>query len=227
VTVGGLDPRAARRAKRFGLVPQSPALLPWRTVRDNVTLLDEVNRRSDGSRTRVDVSALIDAVGLAGFERARPAELSGGMQQRVALARAFALGAPVLLMDEPFAALDEITREGMRFLLASVWGRTPTGADPTGAPDAAGAGSGTDTLAVNRTVLFVTHAIPEAVILSDRVVVLSGRPGRVIAEEVITLDRPRTAATEDRIEFLHHTRAVRAALERAHEGARRPWTRSG
>ena len=123
VAVGGRSPAAARRAKQFGLVPQTPALLPWRTVRDNITLLNELNRRAASGREPATSRAdhLIDVVGLRGFERARPAELSGGMQQRVSLARAFALGAPVLLMDEPFAALDEITRQGMRFLLADIW----------------------------------------------------------------------------------------------------------
>jgi NitT/TauT family transport system ATP-binding protein len=233
VTVGGLDPRAARRAKRFGLVPQTPALLPWRTVRDNVTLLGEVNRRvrgpapGAGAAAEEAVDALIEAVGLRGFERARPPELSGGMQQRVALARAFALGAPVLLMDEPFAALDEITRETMRFLLAEIWGRSTASASAgVGRVGGAGHGRGPDPAGGSRTVLFVTHTIPEAVILSDRVVVLSARPGRVTLEETITLERPRTAAMEDSIEFLDHTRAVRAALARAHEEAPRPWARS-
>jgi NitT/TauT family transport system ATP-binding protein len=169
-------------------------------VAENITLLGEVNRRSGaaGGPGRAGVEALIDAVGLRGFERARPAELSGGMQQRVALARAFALGAPVLLMDEPFAALDEITREDMRFLLAEVWSR-------------ATASGG------RRTVIFVTHSIEEAVMLADRVVVLSGRPGTVIDEERIALPRPRHPDLADTPAFLQHTRAVRAALQRAHQ----------
>jgi NitT/TauT family transport system ATP-binding protein len=212
LSVGHVTPVEARRAKHFGLVPQSPALLPWRTVRDNITLLGELNRRTGagGSRRRIEKSSetLIDLVGLRGFERARPAELSGGMQQRVALARAFALGAPVLLMDEPFAALDEITREGMRFLLADIWAQATAGGGP-------------------RTVLFVTHALEEAVILSDRVVVLSARPGRVISSEQIDLPRPRLASFEDTPEFHRHTRAIRSALKAAHEGGRRPWTLRG
>ena len=170
---------------------------------DNITLLGEVNRRAGGTAGGAAVQALIDAVGLGGFERARPAELSGGMQQRVALARAFALGAPALLMDEPFAALDEITREDMRFLLSEVW-------------------SGTTASGGRRTVVFVTHSIEEAVILSDRVVVLSGRPGTVIDEERIDLPRPRTAATADTAGFIRHTRAVRDALQRAHHRDRQP-----
>jgi NitT/TauT family transport system ATP-binding protein len=205
VTVNGLQPRDARRAKRFGLVPQSPALLPWRTVRDNITLLAEVNRHDGRTPSAEITDRLIDAVGLRGFERARPSELSGGMQQRVALARAFALGAPVLLMDEPFAALDEITRQDMRFLLGEVWAGPSIGAE-------------------RRTVLFVTHSIEEAVILSDRVVVLSARPGRVVGEERVSLGRHRTVEMEDSQAFIQHTRAVRALLQEAHGPTRRTRT---
>lgn len=234
VSVGGRSPEAARHDKQFGLVPQTPALLPWRTVLDNITLLDELNRRAGaGPRDAEVADRLVDLVGLRGFERARPAELSGGMQQRVSLARAFALGAPVLLMDEPFAALDEITREGMRFLLSDIWAQTPgpagrsgdDGGDGTGAGRAegsAGQGSGG-----GRTVLFVTHAIEEAVILADRVVILSARPGRVVGDEEVDLPRPRVAAMEDSPEFHRRARAVRLALKTAHEGARRPWTLRG
>jgi NitT/TauT family transport system ATP-binding protein len=140
---------------------------------------------------------LIEAVGLAGFETALPHELSGGMQQRVALARAFALGAPVLLMDEPFAALDEMTRDEMRYLLLSIWegGRADDGSRP-------------------RTVVFVTHSLEEAVLLADRVVVLSSRPGGVVDDIPITLERPRSTVLEDSDRFVEHTRMVRAALRR-------------
>ncbi|MPY95437.1 MAG: ATP-binding cassette domain-containing protein, partial [Acidimicrobiia bacterium] len=201
VRVGGLSAEAARRAKRFGLVPQSPALLPWRTAEANINLLREVNRRHDRGLAPVEAKGLVDLVGLRGFERARPAELSGGMQQRVALARAFALGAPILLMDEPFAALDEMTREDMRFLLARTWAGTSD--QPFG----------------QRTVLFVTHSIEEAVILADRVVVLSPRPGHVVADEAITLARPRAHFLEDSRAFLDHVRRVRAALRAGQPGA--------
>ena len=239
VTIGGRSPAAARRDKQFGLVPQTPALLPWRTVLGNITLLNELNRRAgataadgsaaDSSAAAADSTAaraadstladrLVDLVGLRGFERARPAELSGGMQQRVSLARAFALGAPVLLMDEPFAALDEITREGMRFLLADIWAQ---------APGPGGGATGVDGRGGGRTVLFVTHAIEEAVILADRVVILSARPGRVVGDEVVDLPRPRVAAMEDSPEFHRRARAVRLALKAAHEGGRRPWTLPG
>ena len=147
VTIAGGTAAEARQGKQFGLVPQRPALLPWRTVRQNVRLLTQVNRGAEDHATlRPDeTEALLDEVGLGDFLDAYPSELSGGMQQRVNLVRAFALGAPILLMDEPFAALDELTREDMRFLLLRLWERT--------AP----------------TVVFVTHHIPEAVLLSDRV----------------------------------------------------------
>lgn len=172
VTVGGAEPSAARRSKRVAMVPQAPALLPWRTVRANARLLLDVNRRHnpDGSPDPVE---LLRDVGLGDFLDAYPRELSGGMQQRVALVRAFALGAPLLLLDEPFAALDEITRTDMRHLLARLCDRVDT------------------------SVLFVTHSIPESVFLSDRVVVLSQRPGRIVGIEPVALPRPRRPELED------------------------------
>ena len=190
VTIGRCTPDEARREKHFGFVPQSPALLPWRSVLDNVTLLGEVNRRKTRRHEHQppDPRQLLADVGLAGFENARPAELSGGMQQRVALARAVALGAPVLLMDEPFAALDEITRAEMRYLLLDLWERT------------------------GATCVFVTHSIDEAVILSDRVVVFAPRPGRVTSIETIDLPRPRSTEIEDQPEFHAHVSRIRHSL---------------
>ena len=155
VLIDGASPHEARVAKRIGFVPQSPALLPWRTVARNARLLLEVNRDASGAPTR-STDELLGAVGLAEFAGAYPHELSGGMRQRVALVRAMALGAPLLLMDEPFAALDEITRADMRHLLAGLCEQMAT------------------------TVVFVTHSVSEAVYLSDRVVVLSTRPGRIV-----------------------------------------------
>jgi NitT/TauT family transport system ATP-binding protein len=192
VTIGTCTPDQARREKHFGFMPQTPALLPWRTVLDNVTLLGELNRRrrTDASP---DHHALLSEVGLADFANAHPAELSGGMQQRVALARAVALRAPVLLMDEPFAALDEITRADMRYLLLDVWERT------------------------GATCVFVTHSIDEAVTLSDRVAILAPRPGRVVRVESIDLDRPRRRGVEDLPAFHAHVSSIRHTL---HEGAR-------
>ncbi len=206
VSIAGLSSLEARRTKWFGLVPQTPALLPWRDVRGNIGLLGELNRHGgrapgDGHLIPVDVDTLIATVGLHGFESALPHELSGGMQQRVALARAFALGAPVLLMDEPFASLDELTREEMRFLLLSIWEKRPR---PAADPSTDGGRA--------RTVLFVTHSLEEAVLLADRVLVLSARPGRIIADLAIDLPRPRVAAQADTDEFVRHTREVRAAL---------------
>jgi NitT/TauT family transport system ATP-binding protein len=189
VTVAGEHPDRARRAKHFGFVPQTPALLPWRTVADNVRLLTEVNRR--GNRPplrRHQTDELLAEVGLSGFRNAYPSELSGGMQQRVALVRAFALDAPVLLMDEPFAALDEITREEMRLLLLRLW-------EHSGA-----------------TVLFVTHSVPEATFLSDRVVVMAPRPGRVVDVLPVALPRPRTPDLLDDASFLAAVARVRRSL---------------
>jgi NitT/TauT family transport system ATP-binding protein len=188
VRIDGRPATDCRAAKTFALAPQQPALLPWRTVRENARLLLDVNPKAD----EIDhVDSLLAEVGLADAADAYPHQLSGGMQQRVALVRAFALGAPVLLLDEPFAALDELTRSEMRHLLARLW------------------------TAHQATALFVTHSIAEAVLLADRVVVLSGSPGRVLAEVPISLPRPRTDALEDTDEFDHHVRELRAILRGA------------
>jgi NitT/TauT family transport system ATP-binding protein len=197
VTVDGTSPHAARRAKRIGFVPQSPALLPWRSVGANARLLLDLNRRPRSGTPatgRPDVTELLAEVGLDGFVDAYPHELSGGMQQRVALVRAMALGAPLLLMDEPFAALDEITRADMRHLLARLCEQLAT------------------------TVLFVTHSIAESVFLSDRVVVLSSRPGRIVGIEPISLPRPRHPELEDDPAFFAVETRLRGLL---HEGAGR------
>lgn len=187
ITVDGASPHAARAAKQVGFVPQAPALLPWRTVAANARLLLDVNKRA-GRASAADPIELLHEVGLAEFADAFPHELSGGMQQRVALVRAMALGAPLLLMDEPFAALDEITRADMRHLLARLCERVAT------------------------TVLFVTHSIAESVFLSDRVVVLSSRPGRVVGIEPIALPRPRHPELEDDPAFFAVETRLRALL---------------
>jgi NitT/TauT family transport system ATP-binding protein len=195
VEVAGQLPTTARKAKQYGLVPQTPALMPWATVERNVRFLASLdsNRRSDASSlSDRDIDDLIDTVGLANFRSAYPHELSGGMQQRVSLVRGFALGAPMLLMDEPFAALDEITRAEMRYLLLDLWQRTGT------------------------TVVFVTHSITEAVILSDRVVMMAARPGRIAAVEPISLARPRLPEMEDAPEFHEHVRVLRDHLQDHH-----------
>ena len=149
-----------------GFVFQSDSLLPWRTVADNIGFGLELQRR-DRAAARRAVSELVRLVGLEGFERYYPHQLSGGMRQRVNLARALAIDPAVLLMDEPFAALDAQTRELMQAELLRIWN------------------------AARKTVLFVTHQIDEAVFLSDRVVVMARRPGRIIADITIELPRPR------------------------------------
>ena len=173
VTVGGTPPRNLRHAGRSGLVFQQANLMPWLKVTDNIDLLrDLVARRGDAARVAgTSVEELIQVVGLAGFETKYPHQLSGGMQQRVALARALALDPAVLLMDEPFAALDEITRDRMAFELMRLWHH------------------------YRKTVLFVTHSLAEAVFLSDRVVLMSARPGRIHQTFEIDLPRPRDRET--------------------------------
>ena len=193
VAIGEESPAMARKGKRFGFVPQTPALLPWRAVVDNVTFLTELNASGAEQRPMADseIEQLIDTAGLRQFARRFPSELSGGMQQRVSLIRGFALGAPVLLMDEPFSALDEITRADMRYLLLNLWQQWTS------------------------TVVFVTHSITEAVVLSDRVFVMASRPGRITHVEHIDLPRPRDQAVEDSEAFVTHLRNIRRAL---HEG---------
>ncbi|MEX1022655.1 MAG: ABC transporter ATP-binding protein [Dehalococcoidia bacterium] len=181
----GGTPRQAQRAHAFGLVAQEPGLLPWRSVEANVRLPLEI------AGARADVPALLGRVGIAGFERYRPGELSGGMRQRVALARALAHGPRLLLMDEPFGALDELSREAMRVELLRLWE------------------------AERITVIFVTHAVREAALLSDRVVVMSPRPGRIVADIRVDLPRPRPEAAEDSPAFLDVVARVRAALRSA------------
>ena len=193
VLVAGADPAEARTHKRIAVVPQVPALLPWRTVEANARLLLDVNRGRNPTGAP-DARELLRDVGLGEFLGAYPRELSGGMQQRVALVRAFALGAPILLLDEPFAALDEITRAEMRHLLARLCERIDT------------------------TVVFVTHSLAESVFLSDRVVVLSDRPGVIVGIVDVDLERPRRPELEDDPEFFTIETRLRHLL---HDGIRR------
>lgn len=195
VRVLGTTPEAAARAKRIGFAPQSPALLPWATVLANVSLPLRVNRAAGGGRSRRPLDVLA-SVGLAEAADRRPGELSGGMAQRVAMARALVTDPDVLVMDEPFAALDELTRESLRDVVLGLWaGRT--------------------------TVLWVTHSVGEAVYLSDRVVVLSARPGRVVADVPVDLPRPRRPELAHDPAWAAAEDAVRAALQASWQGPRR------
>jgi NitT/TauT family transport system ATP-binding protein len=202
VTVAGRAPSAAAADKLVGVVPQEPALLAWRSVRANATLLTEVGRRATGSGRAVpEVDELLAAVGLAHAANMRPHQLSGGMRQRVALVRALMLGAPLLLMDEPFAALDEITRTGLRALLR----RLRSGGAVAGA-----------------TVLFTTHSLAEAVLLGDRVVVM-GPGGRVVGDHRVSLgdltsDALDQADIEDDPRFVSEVATIRRLLHAATRG---------
>lgn len=190
IVVNGKSPRQARLDHEYGIVFQAPVLFDWRLVRHNVELPLEVIGVDPARRAR-RAEALLDLVGLAEFGDAYPWQLSGGMQQRVAIARALAPAPAILLMDEPFSALDEMTREQMQQELLRVWERT------------------------GATVLFVTHSIAEAVFISDRVVVLSPRPGRVVADVLIDLPRPRDAQLRDDQHFFALTTRVRQLLRSA------------
>jgi NitT/TauT family transport system ATP-binding protein len=170
-----------------GMVFQTAALPPWRRILDNVLLPIEVldlPRRDYEEKAR----ALLAMSGLAGFERKLPSELSGGMQQRVSICRALIHDPSLLLMDEPFGALDALTREVMQAELQRIW------------------------LETHKTVLFVTHSIDEAVLLSDRVVVMSARPGRVARELDIDLPRPRTASVRSLPRFQDYAQELRRLL---------------
>jgi NitT/TauT family transport system ATP-binding protein len=189
VLIDSRPPRDAQREKQIGFVFQDPSLLAWRSVIENVRLPLQVNRRKDGAK---DPERVVELVGLADFRRFYPHQLSGGMQQRVALARSFVTSPSVLLMDEPFGALDEITRSAMRFELLRVWRSEAAGDDCT--------------------VVFVTHSIAEAVLLSDRVIVMSPQPGRIAASLQIDLPRPRDEALEETPEFTDYARRLRGLL---------------
>ena len=187
VTIGGQTPSDAQAKKELGYVFQDPSLMPWRTAEDNIRLPLHVNRAMNKD-SAPPVEELLTLVGLERFGHYYPSQLSGGMQQRVALARALAFGPSLLLMDEPFGALDEITRETMRYELMRIWNSD------------------------KKTVVFVTHSIAEAVTLSDRVVVLSGQPGRVKGVVDIELPRPRTADMESNRSFVDYANDLRKLL---------------
>lgn len=187
VTVKGKTPHQARLDRDYGIVFQTPVLYEWRSVLRNVELPLEVMGRP---RAEWDgrAEAMLQLVGLQAFRGHYPWQLSGGMQQRVAIARALVFNPSILLMDEPFGALDELTRERLNLELLSIWSQT------------------------SATVLFVTHSISEAVFLSSRVMVMSPRPGRIDRTVVIDLPRPRTAQTRASPRFFELVTAVREGL---------------
>jgi NitT/TauT family transport system ATP-binding protein len=174
----------------IGIVFQSPLLMAWRSVLQNVLLQIEI-RDLRVADYRAAARDLIRLVGLDGFEDAHPHQLSGGMQQRVGLCRALIHDPDLLIMDEPFGALDAMTRELMNAELQRIW------------------------IERRKTVLFITHSISEAVFLADRVLVMSPRPGRLVGEIVVDLPRPRTVATTELPDFVHFTREVRRRLNTA------------
>jgi NitT/TauT family transport system ATP-binding protein len=188
VAVFGGDAHAAREQRAFGFVFQTPLLFPWRTSLENVALMLEVQGLGRAER-RERARRYLELVGLTGFEAHRPSELSGGMQQRVAIARALSFDPRILLMDEPFGALDAITRDRMGFELLRIWRRT------------------------GKTVVLVTHSISEAVLLSDVVITMTPRPGRVRAAHRISLARPRTQETRLSSGFIEYTRVLLKELE--------------
>jgi NitT/TauT family transport system ATP-binding protein len=188
IEVRGGPPTRARLAREFGFVFQHPGLLLWRDALANVSLPLEVGAWGQRHVAPHRPEALLELVGLKGFEQAYPRQLSGGMQQRVAIARALVTGPPILLMDEPFGALDEITRDHLNQELLRIWAATGT------------------------TIIFVTHSIAEAVYLSNRVFVFAPRPGRVMQEVRIDLPSPRDPSVKDTAPFARYTAMLRSAL---------------
>jgi len=191
LSVNGMTPDAARRARAYGFVFQAAGLYPWRTIEGNIRLPLEIMgfARAEQDRRINDVLQLVD---LEGFGKKFPWQLSGGMQQRASIARALAFDADILLMDEPFGALDEIVRDRLNEELLQLWART------------------------GKTIGFVTHSIPEAVYLSTRIVVMSPRPGRITDVIESPLPRARPLDIRDSAEFLEIAHRVREGLRAGH-----------
>ena len=183
IEVFGSPPRAARRERPLGLVTQEPGLMPWRSVAANVQLAIDLAGAQSGK-----AASWLERVGIDAYAGLYPRELSGGMKQRVALARALAVNPRLLLMDEPFGALDELSREAMRLELLALWERERI------------------------SVLFVTHSIREALLLSDRVVVMSGSPGRILDDVPVELPRPRSDVLLGEPAFIEAERRIRDRL---------------
>jgi NitT/TauT family transport system ATP-binding protein len=189
--VNGMSAEQARLERRYGYVFQAPALFPWRTIEKNLKLPLEIMGFSE-SEQRQRAARYLALVNLTGFERKFPWQLSGGMQQRVSIARALSFDPAMLLMDEPFGALDEIVRDHLNEQLLQLWDKT------------------------GKTVLFVTHSIPEAVFLSTRIVVMSPRPGRIIDVIDCNFPRHRTLEIRETPEFLKIAQRVRVGLRAGH-----------
>lgn len=189
--VNGMSPDAARQARSYGYVFQAAGLYPWRTIAGNVKLPLEIMGFSRAEQEE-RVAKVLSLVDLAGFAQKFPWQLSGGMQQRASIARALAFDAEILLMDEPFGALDEIVRDRLNEELLQLWART------------------------KKTIGFVTHSIPEAVYLSTKIVVMSPRPGRITDVIESTLPRERPLEIRDSPEFLAIAHRVREGLRAGH-----------
>ncbi|PZQ47831.1 MAG: sulfonate ABC transporter ATP-binding protein [Rhodovulum sulfidophilum] len=187
LSVNGMSPDAARRARAYGYVFQGAALLPWRTIGGNIRLPLRIMGYPKAEQA-ARVARVLEMVELGGFEKKYPWQLSGGMQQRASIARALAFDADILLMDEPFGALDEIVRDRLNEELLALWGRT------------------------GKTICFVTHSIPEAVYLSTKIVVMSPRPGRVTDVIESPLPRERPLHIRESREFLEIAARVRDGL---------------
>jgi NitT/TauT family transport system ATP-binding protein len=191
IAVNGMTPEEARKLRAYGYVFQAPALYPWRTVERNIALPLEIMGVSKEER-RERIARLLDLVDLAGFDKKFPWQLSGGMQQRASIARALVFDADLLLMDEPFGALDEIVRDHLNEQLLKLWERT------------------------GKTICFVTHSIPEAVYLSTKIVVMSPRPGRVTDIIVSPLPKERPLDIRETPEFLAVAHRIRQGLRAGH-----------